>query len=51
MLVAQTVALIPQIITDPTPASVEFSIYVPEMLQNVRDEQPVRIYERNYERK
>jgi hypothetical protein len=33
-------------VTDPTPASVEFSIYVPEMDKKVREEQPVRIYER-----
>ena len=53
MLVAQTVATIgsltaatPQIIVDPTPATVEFSIYVREMLDKVREEQPVRIYER-----
>jgi hypothetical protein len=52
MLVAQTVATIgsptttSQIIVDPTPATVEFSIYVREMLDKVREEQPVRIYER-----
>ena len=33
-------------IVDPTPATVEFSIYVREMLDKVREEQPVRIYER-----
>ncbi len=56
MLVAQTVATIPslnsyggvstQTITDPSPASVEFSIYVKDVLDKVREEQPVRIYER-----
>jgi len=57
-LSAQTVAGIPvggvdaygrplaQPIPDPTPASVEFSIYVPEVMGQVREEQPVRIYER-----
>ena len=57
MLVAQAVAMVPsynlttngydyQTIIDPTPASVEFSIYVREALDKVREEQPVRIYER-----
>ncbi len=57
MLVAQTVATVPagvdssnniiyQSITDPTPASVEFSVYVRDAFEKVREEQPVRIYER-----
>ncbi len=36
-----------QTISDPTPASAEFSIYVKEMADKIREEQPVRIYERN----
>ena len=50
-LVAQTVAIIngltsTQEIADTTSAPVDFSIYVREMLDKVREEQPVRIYER-----
>ena len=47
-LVAQTVLLLPggKRLTDTTPASVEFSVYVPEYDDQIRDEQPVRIYER-----
>ncbi len=52
-LVAQTVATIPDATTgiplsivDPTPASAEFSIYVRDMQDKAREEQPVRIYER-----
>lgn len=35
-----------QTIIDPTPASAEFSVYPKEFEDKIRDEQPVRVYER-----